>query len=86
MTPRQRIERVCGTKAGPVLHMYDQFLGWMADPGFREVADKATIDRKTHDETFRHAKSVGQDFSDALYSLFREQYPPEHPIHKTLIL
>ena len=86
MTPRARIEHVCGENTKPILRLYDQFLGWMADPQFRAIANRTAIDRATHEKTFRDAKRAGQQFSDALYSLLRQQYPAKHPIHRTLVL
>ena len=86
MMPRQRITQVCGQNARDVFELYDGFLGRMSDPEFRAIAENATIDRNTHDEKFREAKLEGHRFSDALYGLLIQQYPPDHPIHKALVL
>jgi predicted nucleotidyltransferase len=86
MTPRQRIKHVCGESADPVFLLYDKFLGRMCDPEFREIANRAGIDRSTHDAKFKEAKVEGHEFSRALYSLLHQTYSEDNPIHQALIL
>ena len=87
LTPIERILKICGTTAHRALELYDRFLEKISDKSIRDITDKVTADRKTHDEypEFRDLKNAGHHFSWELARLLKQTYDSSHPIHNALI-
>jgi hypothetical protein len=85
MTPIDRIQHACGTRADKALSLYDYFLSQVSDKDVRNRLKEVTNDPNTHSEEFTSLRKVGHDFSDALADLLKTTYCDNHPIHQAII-
>lgn len=85
MTPIDRIQNICGTRAHKALQSYDRFLDAISTKATRDIFDEVTHVRP-HCDKFRELKHEGHRFTMALVQLLRDTYEASHPIHKALIM
>ena len=83
--PLERVAFICGDIATRrAFRYYDDFLGKLSNPSFRELLVSTAEDRETQGEEFRALKDDGHHFSWELANLLRSTYDSSHPIHHAL--
>lgn len=86
LTPIQRIDLICGARAGQALHTYGSFLERLGDKSMRAMLEKVPGERERQPEAFRSFKNDGHHFSWMLSKLLKDTYDSAHPIHNGLIV
>lgn len=85
MSPIDRIAKICGHSADNAFRLYNEFLGCLQDPVFREMAKAVSVERP-HPDEFRKLKNASHHFSMALSQTLHSTYDGSHPIHRALLL
>jgi predicted nucleotidyltransferase len=82
MTPIQRVQEICGSRAEKALLMYDEFSRQMALPGIREILKRTRPGPNNEQPAeFRCLKNKAHHFSWELSRLLSDTYDSSHPIH-----
>jgi len=86
LTPIERIQTVCGSRAEKALKLYDDFLGNFAKENIRNKLNSLTMDTARDSKLFRQLKNGGHHFTWELLKLLKETYDQSHPIRRALIM
>lgn len=86
LSPIERVVKACRSSADRAIESYSGFLTAMEDATTRQMLEKVTVERASHNERFKELKNEGHHFSFYLMSALKNTYTDSHPIHRALIM
>ncbi|MGB1026322.1 MAG: hypothetical protein ACPGYL_07200, partial [Rhodospirillaceae bacterium] len=85
LSPVERVLVVFGDAALPVLEPYEHFLTALSEADTRAHLDGLSKDKRDADAVYQRLRNDGKLFTWGLMNLFNRHYPPQHPIHESIL-